>query len=309
MVIVCSLHNIKEEDLRIGCFKFSEPLPETDASHAFATLWPWIDVNNVGTLILKELRDRFGATEVARLSRPGMFFDFTRYRPTIHIQEDGIKEMIIPNTRIYYAKRHGDKDLVLIRMLEPHMNAELYIDSVLKVFKALNVKTYTLLGSMYDAVPHTRPLLVSGYNMGKNIKDTLKNMGILPIVYRGNSSIVNMVAKNAAESNIHVNVFIVSIPQYVILDEDYIGKTRLMEVLNILYNIPVHRQDFEKALQQKSIIDERLEKTLEFKMLLPQLESAYDMRIRSIIQEDEDVIDTEMDEILWKSMDKDIGKA
>lgn len=296
--------------MRIGCFKFSKPLPETDASYAFATLWPWIDVNSVGTLVLKELRDRFNAMEIARLSRPGTFFDFTRYRPTIHIQEDGIKEMIIPNTTIYYAKRHGDKDLVLIRMLEPHMNAELYIDSVLKVFKALNVKTYTLLGSMYDAVPHTRPLLVSGYNMGENIKDTLlKNLGILPIIYRGNSSIVNMVTKNAAESNIRVNVFIVSIPQYVILDEDYIGKMRLMEILNILYNIPVDKQDFEKALEQKNIIDERLEKAQEFKMLLPQLESAYDMRIRSIIREDENVIDTEMDEILWKSIDKDIGKA
>ncbi|HOJ44010.1 MAG TPA: PAC2 family protein [Syntrophorhabdaceae bacterium] len=295
--------------MRIGCFKFNRPLPETDASYAFVTLWPWVDVNSVGTLVLKELRDRFGATEIARLSRPGVFFDFTRYRPTIHIEEDGIREMVIPNTTIYYAKRHEDKDLVLIRMLEPHMNAELYIDSLLKVFKALNVKKYTLVGSMYDAVPHTRPLIVSGYGMGENIKDTLKNLGILPIVYRGNSSIVNLVTKNAAESNIDVNVFIVSIPQYVILDEDYIGKIRLMEILNILYNIPVDRKDFERALEQKNIIDERLEKTQEFRMLLPQLESAYDMRIRSLIHEGEDVIDTEMDEILWKSIDKDIGKA
>lgn len=294
--------------MKIGGFRFNSPLPEVDASYVYATLWPWIDVNGVGTLVLKELRKRFHAVEVARLSRPGIFFDFTRYRPTIHI-EDGIRELIIPNTTVYYGKKEEHTGLILLRMLEPHMNAELYIESVLKVFKTFNVKKYILLGSMYDAVPHTRPLIVSGYGMGENMEDTMKRLGVLPIVYRGQSSIVNMIAKKAAESSIDVNVFIVSIPQYVILDEDYIGKARLMEVLNILYNIPVDRQDFEKALEQKNIIDERLEKSPEFKMLLPQLESTYDMRIRSLTRDDESTLDTEMDEILWKSMDKDIGKA
>ncbi|MCX7966739.1 MAG: PAC2 family protein, partial [Syntrophorhabdaceae bacterium] len=294
--------------LRIGGFRFKRTFSAGETSYAFATLWPWIDVNGVGTLVLKELRNRFGAIEVARFSRPGIFFDFTRYRPTIHI-EDGIQEIIIPNTTIYYGKKEEDTGLMLLRMLEPHMNAELYIESVLKVFKALNVKRYTLLGSMYDAVPHTRPLIVSGYAMGKDTEQTMKRLGVLPIVYRGQSSIVNMITKKAAESGIDVKVFIVSIPQYVILDEDYIGKIRLMEVLNLLYDIPVDRKDFEKALEQKHIIDERLEKSTEFKMLLPQLESAYDMRIKSLTREDEGPLDTEMDEILWKSMDKDIGKA
>lgn len=294
--------------MRIGCFKFSKPFPEIDASYAFATLLPWIDVNSVGSLVLKELEERFNATEVARLSRPGIFFDFTRYRPTIHI-EDGIRDMIVPNTTIHHAKMDRGHDLVLIRMLEPHMNSELYIDSVLQVLKALNVEKYILLGSMYDTVPHTKPLIVSGYSMGDRAGDDMKKTGALPITYRGNSTIVNMITKHAAESGIDVSVFIVSIPQYVMLDEDYIGKARLMEVLNILYNIPVDRKDFEKAIEQKIIIDERVEKTPEFSMLLPQLENLYEMRIKSIAHEDENFVDKKMDEILWKSIGKDIGKA
>lgn len=295
--------------MRIGGFRFNISFLDIDKTYAFATLWPWIDVNSVGTLVLKELKKRFGANEIARLSRPGTFFDFTRYRPTIHIEEDGIRDMIVPNTTIYYGQKEEGIGLMLLRILEPHMNAEFYIESVLKVFKRFNVKKYILIGSMYDAVPHTRPLIVSGYGMGEDMEQTMKNLGILPIVYRGQSSIVNMITRKAAESGIEVNVFIVSIPQYVILDEDYIGKTRLMELLNILYNIPIDKDDFEKALEQKNIIDERLEKTPEFKMLLPQLEKAYDMRIRSVTPEGESMVDTEMDEILWKSMDKDIGKA
>jgi hypothetical protein len=41
-------------------------------------------------------------------------------------------------------------------------------------------------------------------------------------------------------------VFIVSLPQYVVMEEDHLGKVRLMEVLNMLYNIPIDKEEFEK---------------------------------------------------------------
>lgn len=89
-------------------------------------LRPWIDVNNVGTLVLKELAARFEAIELAKLSKPGNFYDFTRYRPVIHL-ENGIRDMSIPNTTIRYAKREGQNDLLLLRLLEPHVHARSFI--------------------------------------------------------------------------------------------------------------------------------------------------------------------------------------
>jgi predicted ATP-grasp superfamily ATP-dependent carboligase len=272
------------------------------------TLHPWIDVNNVGSVVLDELEAQFGAVELGRLSKPGDFYDFTRYRPVINLEE-GIQGMSIPNTPIRYARREGQNDLLLIRLLEPHAHAELYISSVVKLLKTFKARKYILLGSMYDSVPHTRPLLVSGYGMGKEGRRDIIKVGALPITYHGPSSIANLITKDAAASGIDVTVFIVSLPQYVAFEEDHLGKVRLMEILNALYNIPVNKEDFEKALEQRDLISKRVESSPEVKILLPQLESIYDSRIKAMEDEGTQHLTAEMEELLWKIAGKDIGKA
>ncbi|HEX2964592.1 MAG TPA: PAC2 family protein [Syntrophorhabdaceae bacterium] len=293
--------------MRIGAFEVQVNLAECNEPYVIATLNPWLDVNGIGTAVLRELSKRYNGVEIARLFRPGDFYDFTRYRPTIHIDE-GIQEVKIPNTVIRLVKQ-GAHDFLLIRMLEPHAGAEGYISSLLKVFKSLGVKKYILLGSMYDTVPHTKPLLVSGYGAGESIASEMKKAGLLPISYKGPSSIVNLVAKEAATAGIEVIVLIVSVPQYVVLDEDRIGKVRLMEVLNTLYNIPLDKEDFEKALQQRESINERLSTSAELRLLLPQLENIYDSRIKRIQSETGVPLEPEMEELLWKIAGKDVGKA
>jgi hypothetical protein len=294
--------------VRIGSFQLYDPVPEYNEPYVLATFQPWINVNNVGSMILNELETRFKATEFGTLSKPGRFYDFTRYRPTIHIDE-GIRDFSIPNTTIKHARREGDNDLLLLHLLEPHTNSEFYISSVLRLLKKLRAKKYIVLGSMYDIVPHTRPLLISGYGMGETALQDVKKAGVLPIAYHGPSTILNMITKEAAESGIEAIVLIVSLPQYVVLEEDYLGKVRLMEILNMLYNIPVDKEDFEKALEQRNIINERVENSPEIKMLLPQLESIYDMRIRAMGTERNEQLTPEMEENLWKAIGKDIGKA
>jgi len=294
--------------VRIGGFQLRDPVPECNEPYVLATLRPWIDVNNVGSLVLNELEARYGVTELGKLSKPGHFYDFTRYRPTIHLEE-GIRDLSIPNTTIHYARREGQNDLLLLRLLEPHAHSELYISSVLKLLKTFKARKYILLGSMYDMVPHTRPLLVSGYGMGEKARQDVRKAGALPITYHGPSTIANLITKEAAESGIEAIVFIVSLPQYIVLEEDYLGKVRLMEILNVLYNIPFDKEDFEKALEQRNFISARMENSPEIKMLLPQLESAYDMRIKAMEEGGTPRLTFEMEEIFWKIIGKDIGKA
>ena len=162
--------------MRVGGFRLHDPVPECNEPYVLAALRPWIDVNNVGSLVLKEMETRFGAVELGVLSKPGTFYDFTRYRPTIDLSE-GIRDMSIPNTTVHYARREGQNDLLLLRLLEPHAHAEFYVDSVLRLLKTCGARKYILLGSMYDAVPHTRPLLVSGYGMGEKAVQDVKKAG------------------------------------------------------------------------------------------------------------------------------------
>lgn len=294
--------------MQIGGFQLQEPVPECNEPFVIATLRPWIDVNSVGSLVLRELKSRYGAVELGKLSKPGTFYDFTRYRPTIDL-EDGIRGMSIPNSTVHYAKREGQNDLLLLRLLEPHAHSEFFIGSVLKLIQTFKAKKYVLLGSMYDVVPHTRPLLISGYGMGDGAIEELKKTAALPITYRGPSTILNLITKEAAESGIDASVFIVSLPQYVVVDEDFMGKARLMELLNLLYDIPIDKHDFERALEQRNSIAEKVERSPEVKMILPQLENVYDMRIRTMKTEEGPQLAPEIEEMLWKTMGNDIGKA
>jgi hypothetical protein len=296
--------------VKIGAFEVNSPLPELNEPIAFAVLRPWIDVNNVGTLVLNELESQFEGDELARLAKPGDFFDFTRYRPTIHLDE-GIRRVTVPNVTVRYGKRHGESDLLFLHLLEPHSRSEAYIDSVLKLLKACKAQKYVLLGSMYDVVPHTRPLIVNGNAADSRARRDLKRSGALTSSYEGPTSITMLISQKAAAAGMEALTFIVSLPQYVALEEDYLGKVRLMEMLNVLYNVPIDTNDFEKALEQRALVNQRVEATPELRALIPQLESMYEDRVRSMGGEESPKLTSEMEEILWKTMEgkEDVGKA
>jgi hypothetical protein len=294
--------------VRIGAFQLSDTEPEFNEPYAFAIIRPWIDVNGVGTMVMRELEGQFGARELATLKRPGSFFDFTRYRPNMK-QEGGIRTVTVPNVTVKYARRETGRDFLFLDLLEPHAFAEAYVESILKLLKTLGVRKYILLGSMSDVVPHTRPLIVYGGAAGTTTLDDLRRSGTLSSSYQGPTTMPFLINQRGPEFGIDTIWFIASLPQYVVVDEDYIGKLRLMEILNTLYDIPVDKGDFERALEERRLINERIDATPELRGLIPQLETIYDERIRVGELEDGPKLTSEMEEILWKAIGKDLGKA
>lgn len=151
--------------------------------------------------------------------------------------------MAIPNTVVNYAKGEGGNDFLFLHLLEPHILGEVYVDSVLRLLKRFNVKRYCLLGGMYDMVPYTRPLMVTGGAVGAKVEHDLDKASVQPSDYEGPTTIAFLISQRAAELGIETMSFIVHLPQYTQLDEDYMGKVRLMEVLCSLYDLPMDEAD------------------------------------------------------------------
>ncbi len=294
--------------MRIGAFELTEPVPELREPHVLAILRPWIDVNNVGTFTLDGLEAQLQAAEIGRFSRPGNFFDFTRYRPQVYL-DGNQRRLTIPNVTLRYAKRERGNDFLFLHLLEPHSLAEDYAESVLEVFKFFKVKRYSLLGSMYDTVPHTKPFLVSGRATGEGAEADLKKAGIQPSNYQGPTTITYLITQKAADLGIETMLFIVSLPQYVNAEEDYLGKVRLMEILNVIYEIPIDKKDFEKAVRQRSLLNQKAETTPELKKILVQLESMYEARVSKREGENLPGLSPELEEIFWETDEKNFGKA
>src|SRR5919202_4787023 len=103
--------------MKIGAFDIAEPVPELREPHALVMIRPWVDVGNVGTLTLQRIERHFAAEELARLARPGTFFDFTRYRPTTRLV-NGERELTCPNTFVNYAQPEDGHGLLFLHLLE-----------------------------------------------------------------------------------------------------------------------------------------------------------------------------------------------
>lgn len=264
--------------MRLASFDLIEPIPELKAPHAIAMLRPWIDAGNVGTLTLERLENLFEARELGKLVRPGNFFDFTRYRPTLFWRE-GIREVSIPNTTITYARRESGNDFVFFHLLEPHMLSEAYINSVLAVIKRLGIQSYCLLGSMYDMVPHTRPLLVSGGSGGKK-SSNLESLGIRTNHhYEGPTTICHLISQEAQKLGVDSISLMVHLPQYTEVEDDYMGEVALLQVLGSIYGIPVSESEVRKAEKQLAELDKAVKVNRKLQGVISQLEAHYDARM------------------------------
>ena len=267
--------------MRIGAFELNEPVPELRDPHVFAMVRPWVDVGSVGTLTLNRLERFMGSKELGRLARPGTFFDFTRYRPNMRLV-DGKREVKIPNSIIRYAITDEGPDYLFLHLMEPHSNGEDYTDSILEVVNHFNVKRYCRLGAMYDAVPHTRPLLVTGSLGNVQQNRPVANFKVRQSTYQGPTTIMNLLSEGIEKVGIESINFMVHLPQYVQLEEDYAGTSRMIEVLSSVYdNIPADLAPVRRGQRQYRELNSTLDRNTELKTLIQQMEAYYDAQLDS----------------------------
>jgi hypothetical protein len=261
--------------MKLGMFDLLEPLPVLQNPHAIAVLRPWTDAGNSATLAMSWLESHFSAQQLCKINKPGMFFDFTRYRPVTRYNM-GNRELIIPNTIVTYAKQAQGPDFVFINMLEPNMFAEDYIDSIVQLLKILGIRRYSSLGSMYDMVPHTRPLLVTGGATGENATEDAKKAELSSSAYEGPTTICSLISQEVVKLGIETVNIMVRLPQYTQLEKDYSGQVRLLEVLSSLYGIPQDETMLRRAAQQIKDIDIEVNRSRKLKDIVTHLETYYD---------------------------------
>ena len=235
--------------MRIGEFDIAEPVPELHEPHLLAVLRPWIDVGNVGSLALGRLERYHRSHELGRLYRPGRYYDFTRYRPRSYLV-GGKREVTVPNTIIRYANPENGRHLLTAHLLEPHLYGEDYSEALMEIIKHFGVKQYALVGAMYDMVPHTRPLVVSGSGTGENVERDYGIANARPSNYEGPTTITYTVSEAATDMGVETRTYVVHLPQYLTVDDDHQGAARLVQLLCRLYNLPEYIAQEERGQKQ-----------------------------------------------------------
>ena len=190
---------------------------------------------------------------------------------------NGKRTFTKPNTIAHYAHDdYTDRDYLFIHVREPHNFGEDYTEAIVELLKFCNVTEYCRIGGMYDSVPHTRPLLVTGSMKDDQEQKAAGKLNPRRSTYQGPTSIVNQVNEDLSGLGVTNTTLMAHLPQYVQLDEDHLGAARLLEVLCSVYGFPSELADMAQGEQQYKEIDKAIDYGGEVGTLIKQLETYYD---------------------------------
>ena len=80
--------------------------------------------------------------------------------------------------------------------------AEVYIDSLLKLFEFFDVQLHCRVGAMWNAVPHTRPLLLTGQASGSSGEKLANLVTQRQSTYEGPTTIMGLMNEEQASRDI-----------------------------------------------------------------------------------------------------------
>ena len=267
--------------MNIGEFEIALPARPLNNPHCIAFLNPWVNSGRVGEHVFRRISKIYGAKRIGALREPGMFYDFTRYRPQLtHLR--GQRKYNLPNTILFAGHApEGEpdaNDLVLIYMLEPHAFGERFNDAVVTALAELKITRYILAGGMYDLVPHTRTLPVSAATSNWEMPGTLKSIGAVPPAYRGPTSVASLISQRLAnDMHLETMSLITHLPLYHRPTNHHMGVARLLAALSKMYPLlaPTER-DHARARETERKISAEVQRNGHIVRLVEQLEEKYD---------------------------------
>jgi hypothetical protein len=178
---------------------------------AIAAFEGWNDAADASTAAVEHLEQVWTARPVTALD-PEEFYDFQVNRPIVAMAEGQTLSIDWPTTRFSVATPPGtDRDVVLIRGIEPSMRWRSFCGEVLELCHSLEVRRIVLLGALLADVPYTRPLPISG---SASSRVDAERYRLTPTRYDGPTGIVGVLHEAASRAELDAVSFWVHVPHY-----------------------------------------------------------------------------------------------
>jgi proteasome assembly chaperone (PAC2) family protein len=172
----------------------------------------WNDAGDAATDAVGHLADVWDALEVASVD-PDDYYDFQVNRPTVALEDGSTRTISWPTTRFMVCRLPAaDRDLVLLRGVEPNMKWRAFCEDVLAIAKDLGVSQVVTLGALLADSPHTRPVPVSGTS--SNV-DLATKLSLEHSRYEGPTGIVGVLQDACDKGGLPTVSFWAAVPHYV----------------------------------------------------------------------------------------------
>ncbi len=186
----------------------------------------WGDAGECASGAVRSLLDAADATYLGSID-PDEFFDFQVRRPTVQIDEFGMREIDWPDIEIWSVTQPGaDRDLLVITGSEPHTRWKVFTAAVLEVLETTGVDDVVMLGAFIGQVPHTLPVPLVG---SASDPELVSAHQLFSSSYEGPTGIVGVLTQAIGATGRRVVSVWAAVPHYVSQQEYPPGSLALLE--------------------------------------------------------------------------------
>jgi len=240
----------------------SEDLPQLSDPLVVVAFEGWNDAGDAATGAVEHLELIWDAKPLAALD-PEDYYDFQVNRPTVSLVGGVSRRVEWPTTRISVARPEGsDRDVVLIRGIEPNMRWRGFCAELIDLLRELDVQIVVALGALLADTPHTRPTPVTGSAYDA---ESARTYGLETSRYEGPTGILGVFQDACVQAGLPAISFWAAVPHYVSQPPSPRATvallTRVEEVLELtvpLGALPQQAEEWVKTVDEMASEDDEV---------------------------------------------------
>jgi predicted ATP-grasp superfamily ATP-dependent carboligase len=234
----------------------------------------WNDAGEAASSAAAHLAQTCQARQVAHID-PEDYYDFQVNRPTITLDESGVRRIEWPTTRVLAGRLPGTgTDLVILRGIEPSVRWRSFTAEVVQACRTLDASVVVLLGALLADTPHGRSVPVTGVSGSREL---VRRLRLEPASYTGPTGIVGVLADALTEVGVPVVSYWASVPYYVAQPPSPKATVALLRKVEDVLDSPLDLGELpDEAHAWERAVDEMVSEDEELTSIVQQLEQHAD---------------------------------
>jgi hypothetical protein len=223
--------------------------PGTRLDHLLIAYAGWPDAAESATNTIKYLLRKLQARKFAEID-PEEFFVFTQERPRSSRTRDGRRRIHWPANEFYHWTDPGRgkrTSLMFLLGVEPNLRWRTFSSIIADLARRSGVKTVIHVGALLDAVPHTRPVRLTGSSTQPDLQKALDSASVGSSNYQGPTGISTAVMDACTRQGMGYASLWGNTPHYLQAAPNYRISYTLARSLASLLNLPVDLTELSAA--------------------------------------------------------------
>lgn len=223
--------------------------PDTKLGHLLIAYAGWPDAAESATNTIKYLIRKLQAKKFAEID-PEEFFVFTQERPRSSRTRDGRRRIHWPANEFYHWTGEGtgkQTSLMFLLGVEPNLRWRTFSSIIADLAQQSGVKNVIHVGALLDAVPHTRPVRMTGSSTQPDLQKALDSASVGSSNYQGPTGISTAVMDACTKQGMGYASLWGNTPHYLQAAPNYRISYTLAKSLVSLLDLPIDLTELSAA--------------------------------------------------------------